>query len=433
MQEGHPDQGSLLEQTPLEHQGGATKPRKRKRWDDEDEVGQPLTKKGFAPAGGSAYQEEDPYGGGHLHQYAGIPAEYQQQYASLANWEPPHASPANWEAPRPPQMMAGMRRPDAMGSSSGSGAHPQAHQRGVFFSGGREMFSGYTTKARETLAKLQQGFQKKSTTTSIQKQMEEDLDALESDRRKGTEKAPEDGVEDGPRKLILDRFGREVDEKGIVIPIKTLKTSTLKINQRREERKALGVQGYLGKKPAAASSSVQNIQSSSTAVPNTSSGTAATKNGVTLAHAKTFFDPGLLMQGAGRRDRRKGGPSKWNFVQGEKYVEKEKEMLKKVQSKAAERTLQQKIEAERLLTSQASAKGGADPSGIDLIKVASEAQREPEAATPELEWWDFPLVKRGEGGQILRDSEGVPLLFEDAITDLVEHPVPIEVRVGVNE
>merc|ERR1712232_1098149 len=54
---------------------------------------------------------------------------------------------------------------------------------------------------------------------------------------------------EGPkaRKLILDEFGRELDEEGNVVPMKPQVVSTLKVNINREKearlKKILGVKG----------------------------------------------------------------------------------------------------------------------------------------------------------------------------------------------
>merc|ERR1712039_292838 len=103
---------------------------------------------------------------------------------------------------------------------------------------------------------------------------------------------------EGPkaRKLILDEFGRELDEEGNVVPMKPQVVSTLKVNINREKEARL--KKILGLK----------------------------KDG---SGEKDFFDPSLKANMRTERQRRKN----FRFIEEGSLVRKEKRMVQKIQEK----------------------------------------------------------------------------------------------------
>merc|ERR1711920_1157691 len=105
---------------------------------------------------------------------------------------------------------------------------------------------------------------------------------------------------EGPkaRKLILDEFGRELDEEGNVVPMRPQTVSTLKVNINREKearmKKILGLKGDGGE-------------------------------GET-----NYFDPSLKTQLRTERPKRKT----FRFIEEGSLVKKEQRLVKKLQEKA---------------------------------------------------------------------------------------------------
>merc|ERR1719499_7795 len=105
---------------------------------------------------------------------------------------------------------------------------------------------------------------------------------------------------EGPkaRKLILDEFGRELDEDGTVVPMKPQVVSTLKVNINREKENKL--KQTLGYK----------------------------KDGT--GEASGYVDPTLRTKEMGDRPKRK----MFRFIEEGDLIKKEQRMVKKIQEKA---------------------------------------------------------------------------------------------------
>merc|ERR1719215_1361068 len=105
---------------------------------------------------------------------------------------------------------------------------------------------------------------------------------------------------EGPkaRKLILDEFGRELDEEGNVVPMKPQVVSTLKVNINREKEARL--ERILGLK----------------------------KDGT--GGEKDYFDPTLKGVQRLERPKRKA----FRFIEEGELVKKEQRLVKKIQEKA---------------------------------------------------------------------------------------------------
>eukprot|EP00913_Durusdinium_trenchii_P021048 g19781.t1 len=101
------------------------------------------------------------------------------------------------------------------------------------------------------------------------------------------------------RKLILDEFGRELDEDGQVVPMKPQVVSTLKVNINREKEARL-------KKILGLKKDWDGVGESS------------------------FFDPTLKVKEKSERMKRRS----FRFIEEGELVKKEAKMIKKVQEKA---------------------------------------------------------------------------------------------------
>mmetsp|Transcript_111362 Transcript_111362/g.315250 ORF Transcript_111362/g.315250 Transcript_111362/m.315250 type:complete len:590 (+) Transcript_111362:104-1873(+) len=197
---------------------------------------------------------------------------------------------------------------------------------------------------------------------------------------------------EGPkaRKLILDEFGRELDEEGNVVPMRPQVVSTLKVNINREKEARL--KKILGLK----------------------------KEG---SNENSFFDPSLKTQMKFERTKRKT----FRFVEDGALVRKEARLVKKMQEKA----LGMDKEKEREKKGKKDEKNE-DKKDKDLEEDANKAElgvrkiepkimrREP---IPDVEWWDLPFLTGDSFGQKRAYTE----VNVEKITPYVEHPIPIKI------
>ncbi|KAL4423323.1 hypothetical protein ABPG77_006118 [Micractinium sp. CCAP 211/92] len=185
-----------------------------------------------------------------------------------------------------------------------------------------------------------------------------------------------------PPPLILDEEGREID------PL------TGKPVERRPEPQAPGL-------PSAAAQLQQEQQKAEEA-------------------AAKFFDPAIGNRGLRRLDRRPR--TSFQFVE-EGKLQKQAE-LGRLRAKFGDDAAKQLAERRRKEAEIAAA--GED---ANLIPLGTRAEAAPEAPPeeplPEVEWWDARiLADRGSYGNVI---DGEPAqLKEEAITNLVQHPVLIE-------
>merc|ERR1712137_132535 len=195
---------------------------------------------------------------------------------------------------------------------------------------------------------------------------------------------------EGPkaRKLILDEFGRELDEEGNVVPMKPQVVSTLKVNINREKearmKKILGVKG----------------------------------DG---EGGEQYFDNSLKTQMRFERPKRKG----FRFIEEGALVKKEKRLLQKIQEKAAgmdkeKKDEKKKKEEERKKALEKEAEDAkAQEEGVRKIEP-KVIRRE---VIPDVEWWDMPFLKEDINGQKRAYTE----VNVEKITPYVEHPIPIKI------
>merc|ERR1712083_797925 len=104
--------------------------------------------------------------------------------------------------------------------------------------GGQNMdLSAAASAARDALEKAKRA-------AMFQRQIQEQMNKL---KNQGLAAGFLPGEGPKARKLILDEFGRELDEEGNVVPMKPQVVSTLKVNINREKearmKKILGVKG----------------------------------------------------------------------------------------------------------------------------------------------------------------------------------------------
>merc|ERR1712137_878485 len=195
---------------------------------------------------------------------------------------------------------------------------------------------------------------------------------------------------EGPkaRKLILDEFGRELDEEGNVVPMKPQVVSTLKVNINREKearmKKILGVKG----------------------------------DG---EGGEQYFDNSLKTQMRFERPKRKG----FRFIEEGALVKKEKRLLQKIQEKAAGMDKEKKDEKKK---KEEEKKKAAEKEAEDA-KAQEEGVRKIEPKVirreviPDVEWWDMPFLKEDINGQKRAYTE----VNVEKITPYVEHPIPIKI------
>eukprot|EP00927_Polykrikos_kofoidii_P065763 TRINITY_DN61479_c0_g1_i1.p1 TRINITY_DN61479_c0_g1~~TRINITY_DN61479_c0_g1_i1.p1 ORF type:complete len:582 (-),score=150.41 TRINITY_DN61479_c0_g1_i1:41-1786(-) len=192
---------------------------------------------------------------------------------------------------------------------------------------------------------------------------------------------------EGPkaRKLILDEFGRELDEEGNVVPMKPQVVSTLKVNINREKEARL--KKILGLK----------------------------RDGTGEAN---YFDASLKVSQVTERSRRKH----FRFIEEGSLVRKEQRMVKKMQEKALgldrEKEEKKKKEPEKRKEQEPAEENKAE-TGVRKIEPKI-SRREP---IPDVEWWDAAFLKEDEHGQKRKYTE----VTVEKITPYVEHPIPIKI------
>ncbi|CAE7440971.1 RDM16 [Symbiodinium natans] len=188
------------------------------------------------------------------------------------------------------------------------------------------------------------------------------------------------------RKLILDEFGRELDEDGQVVPMKPQVVSTLKVNINREKearlKKILGL-----KKDGAGGES-------------------------------SYFDSTLKVKERFERQKRRN----FRFIEEGELVKKEQKMIKKVQEKALgldKKDDKKKKEEEQ--KKQEKKKEEEEEKEQPVKKIEPKVmRREP---IPDVEWWDAPFLKEDQYGQRRAYTE----VNVEKITPYVEHPIPIKI------
>merc|ERR1719356_1971284 len=243
--------------------------------------------------------------------------------------------------------------------------------------GGNNMdLSAAASAAREALEKAKRA-------AMFQRQIQEQMAKL---KNQGLAAGFLPGEGPKARKLILDEFGRELDEEGNVVPMKPQVVSTLKVNINREKEARL--KKILGLKDGA-------------------------------GNETSYFDPSLRTQQKFERQKRKT----FRFLDSGELVKKEQRMVKKMQQKALgmdkEKEQQKKGKKEEKKEDKKEEEQKEAEMGVRKIEPKI-MRREP---IPDVEWWDMPFLKEDMNGQKRAYTE----VNVEKITPYVEHPIPIKI------
>jgi len=215
----------------------------------------------------------------------------------------------------------------------------------------------------------------------FQRQIQEQMSKLKGD---GMGFLPGEGPK--ARKLILDEFGRELDEEGNVCPMKPQVVSTLKVNINREKENRL--KKILGEKED------------------------GEEDGV-----KSWFDNSLKSVQRFDKPKRKT----FRFVEEGSLVKREQRIVKKLQEKASgvDKKDDKKGKKEDEKKKQEEEEADKVQEGVRKIEPKI-LRREP---IPDVEWWDMPFLKEDHQGQKKQYTE----VNVEKITPYVEHPIPIKI------
>jgi len=194
---------------------------------------------------------------------------------------------------------------------------------------------------------------------------------------------------EGPkaRKLILDEFGRELDEEGNVVPMRPQTVSTLKVNINREKEARL--KKILGLK----------------------------KDG---DGEQNWNDTSLKTVIRYERPKRKT----FRFIDEGTLVKQEQKLVKKIQEKALgidkekEKKLSKKEEEKKKQLEQQEEEEQNKDVGVKKIEPKI-LRREP---IPDVEWWDMPFLREVDGQKRAYTEVNV-----EKITPYIEHPIPIKI------
>jgi U4/U6 small nuclear ribonucleoprotein PRP3 len=195
---------------------------------------------------------------------------------------------------------------------------------------------------------------------------------------------------EGPkaRKLILDEFGRELDEEGNVVPMRPQTVSTLKVNINREKEARL--KKILGLK----------------------------KDG---DGEQNWNDTSLKTVIRYERPKRKT----FRFIDEGTLVKQEQKLVKKIQEKALgidkekEKKLSKAEEQKKKQLEQQEEKEEQNKD-VGVKKIEPKIlRREP---IPDVEWWDMPFLREVDGQKRAYTEVNV-----EKITPYIEHPIPIKI------
>jgi len=276
--------------------------------------------------------------------------------------------------------MAGMD-PDMM-MLSGALAAPEA---GAAPFGGGGMFAGAGQGGSMDLgsaaAAAREALEKAKRAAMFQRQIQEQMAKLKT---QGLAAGFLPGEGPKARKLILDEFGRELDEEGNVVPMRPQTVSTLNVNINREKEARL--KKILGLK----------------------------KEG---GAEQSFHDNSLKSVTRYERPKRKT----FRFVEEGALVRQEQKMVKKIQEKALgidkekEKKGKQKEEEKKKAEQE-----DEEPKDVGVKKIEPKMlRREP---IPDVEWWDMPFLREVDGQKKAYTEVNV-----EKITPYVEHPIPIKI------
>ncbi|KAF4638177.1 pre-mRNA processing factor PRP3 [Toxoplasma gondii] len=211
-----------------------------------------------------------------------------------------------------------------------------------------------------------------------------------------------------PRPLRFDQFGREIDEEGKVVPLqKRTIVSDLKINRRAQnEGKIEEAAKALGAAAGVREAVIEDITE------------------------QPWFDPSIPVKTARNKRKRKA----LEFVEAGRYIQQEQQMLHHhhAMEKRAEREREREHGGEsQSMKGRPAGDGAHADAQCSAPAAGSPVQKEEDEQTPEfsakiwaaqppsVEPWDACILKVDAS----RPDEILPQ--EDALDNLVEHPVPV--------
>lgn len=279
-----------------------------------------------------------------------------------------------------PMGMAGMPAGGALALPAPAGSMPPGAQPQMFAPPGMSGVPGVDLGSAAAAAR--DALEKAKRAAMFQRQIQEQMAKLKT---QGLAAGFLPGEGPKARKLILDEFGRELDEEGNVVPMRPQVVSTLKVNINREKEARL--KKILGLK----------------------------KEG---GEAQSWTDNSLKVVTRFERQKRKT----FRFIEEGTLVRKEQRMVKKLQEKALgidkEKEKKGKKEEEKKIQQQHQDEEEPKDTGVKKIEPKI-LRREP---IPNVEWWDMPFLREVDGQKNAYTEVNV-----EKITPYVEHPIPIKI------
>merc|ERR1719331_1042659 len=187
-----------------------------------------------------------------------------------------------------------------------------------------------------------------------------------------------------PRKLILDEFGRELDEEGNVVPMKPAVTATLAVNAKMEQEKQL----------RATQDKKRDVKTEKQDKPN-----------------NPYYDTRMRGQKAPMRKARPMA-----FMEEGTLVKQEQKLVRKAQDKMLEDALKSKFNAKKEAY-ESRGKKKEEEKEEDEAPIFTEIKVKKLDPIPPVEWWDKMLCDSVENG-----TDFPFQLAERKITAFVEHP-----------
>jgi len=193
-----------------------------------------------------------------------------------------------------------------------------------------------------------------------------------------------------PRKLILDEFGRELDEEGNVVPMKAQITATLQVNATLAQQKS--TPGIKEEKKAPVKTEKPKPDN-------------------------PYFDPRMRM----RAPMRKARPME--FMEQGALVKQEQKIIRKAQDKMLEDSKKSKfIEIKEAIANRNKGKvKKEEEEETKEVPVFTEIKVKKLDPIPSIEWWDKMLVDEVENG-----TDFPFQLAERKITFFIEHPPAVK-------
>merc|ERR1719504_196178 len=253
------------------------------------------------------------------------------------------------------------------GSGAAAPAAPVAPVAPAAF-GGQVDLAAAANAARDALEKAKKAAQ-------FQKQIAEQMALLR-------------GTIQRPRKLILDEFGRELDEEGNVVPMKPAVTATLAVNAKMEAEKQL----------KASQDTKRDVKTDKKDKPN-----------------NPYYDTRMRGQKAPMRKARP-----MQFMEEGALVKQEQKLVRKAQDKMLEDALKSKFNAKKEAFESRGKKKEEEKEKDDapIFQLDKVKKLDP---IPNVEWWDKMVCDAVENG-----TDFPFQLAERKISAFIEHPSAVK-------